>query len=157
MLLRCENGKVQFIDATSDDGVSVCCWDWFVNKGFHKHYDRIVYRPIHFRRNYYNQTQLEQFLKKLIGKRYKLNPLRLLKKKSDYDSVNSISDDKGYFCSELIASILKFLGFLPANISSSQYWPGSFSSESNTKLINGATFGDEQLIILDLLILLARE
>ena len=56
------------------------------------------------------------------------------------------SDSKGYFCSELAALILKQLGLLPNNISSSQYWPGSFSAEMKLPLIHGAYLGDEHII-----------
>jgi len=69
-----------------------------------------------------------------------------LQKYSCQDSVAAVSaSDKGYFCSELVAVIFKLLGILPKNISSAQYWPGSFSAEEKLPLIN-ATLGDEHLL-----------
>ena len=54
--------------------------------------------------------------------------------------------DKGFFCSELVAVIFKLLGILPSNISSAQYWPGSFSAESQLDLGAGTVLGHEYLI-----------
>ena len=146
MLLRCKSKRLLFVDATSNDGVALCNWIDFSQKGCYKFYDKIVYRPLQFKRDYANQSLLESFLKKVLGKKYRLSPLRMIQKYSDIDSVTNISENKGYFCSELVASIFKLLGFLPNNISSAQYWPGSFSAEENLTLSNGAAFGDEYLI-----------
>ena len=77
-----------------------------------------------------------------------MDPLRILQKYSSHDSVVAAvsSNDKGYFCSELVAVIYKLLGLLPKQISSSQYWPGSFSAETKLALGSGAALGDEYLI-----------
>lgn len=76
-----------------------------------------------------------------------MSPLRILQKYSDRDSVaDAEKKDKGYFCSELVAVIYKLLGILPNNISSAQYWPGSFSAETLLPLRGGAALGDEYLI-----------
>ena len=83
------------------------------------------------------------------GKQYKLDPLRLLQKYSSTDSVENLHEGKGYFCSELIASAYKIIGVLPKQISSAQYWPGTFSAEGKLKLQNEARFGDELLIEFD--------
>ncbi len=82
----------------------------------------------------------------MVGKKYKLSPLRMLQKYSTEDSVASIKGDKSYFCSELVAAIYKLLGILPKEITSANYWPGSFSTETKLNLGSGATLGDEYLI-----------
>eukprot|EP00826_Nyctotherus_ovalis_P014654 TRINITY_DN1409_c0_g1_i8.p4 TRINITY_DN1409_c0_g1~~TRINITY_DN1409_c0_g1_i8.p4 ORF type:complete len:175 (-),score=46.45 TRINITY_DN1409_c0_g1_i8:141-665(-) len=146
MLLRCKSQRVVFVDATANDGVALCDWKDFSRKGYYRCYDKIVYRPLQFARNYANQSLLESFLKKVLGKRYKLSPLRMMQKYSNLDSVTNIAENKGYFCSELVGSAFKLLGFLPKNISSAQYWPGSFSAEEKMVLGSGAAFGDEYLI-----------
>ena len=69
-----------------------------------------------------------------------------MQKYSTFDSVNIIPENKSYFCSELIASLYKFLGLLPFEISSANYWPGSFSTEVAIPLKNGAKLGSEFLI-----------
>ena len=58
-------------------------------------------------------------------------------------------DNKGYFCSELVASAYKVLGILPKNISSAQYWPGSFSAEEKLPLENKAKLTEERLVVFD--------
>ena len=75
--------------------------------------------------------------------------MRLLQKYSNMDSVENLHENKGYFCSELIAATYKILGILPKQISSAQYWPGTFSAEGQLKLENGARLVDEQLIEFD--------
>lgn len=83
------------------------------------------------------------------GRKYDLDPLRLLKKYSNLDSVRNVQKDKGYFCSELVASVYKALEVLPEHICSSQYWPGSFSAEEELQLRNGARLGNEFLVDLN--------
>ena len=146
MLLKCRTGKILFIDATSNEGVAICSWEEFSKRAYYRFYDKIVYRPLQFKRNYKNQTMLEDFLRKVVGKKYKLSPMRMLQKYSVQDSVANTAEKNGYFCSELVATVFKLLGFLPAKISSSQYWPGSFSAETKLALGNGAAFGHEYLI-----------
>ncbi len=63
MLLRCRNGRIVFIDATSNEGVAICGWEEFSKNGYHNFYDKIVYRPLQYRRNCANQMLLEGFLK----------------------------------------------------------------------------------------------
>jgi len=76
-----------------------------------------------------------------------LNPFKFLHRQSIQDSVANVAEkEKGYFCSELVALIFKQLELLPKDISSAQYWPGSFSSEAKLKLENGAFLGNEYLI-----------
>ncbi len=55
-------------------------------------------------------------------------------------------ENKTFFCSELIAACLKVMGFLPKQICCAQYWPGTFSSDTDLKLLNGAAFEEEQQI-----------
>lgn len=83
----------------------------------------------------------------MIGKKYRISPLRMLQKYSEGDSVADVEKkDKGYFCSELAAVIFKQLELLPEDISSAQYWPGSFSAEVLLPLKKGATLGDEYML-----------
>ena len=69
--------------------------------------------------------------------------------------------DKSYFCSELVARVYKIMGILPADVPSSQYFPGipiifkldlnlynlgSFSTEKELPLQKGAQLGEEMVI-----------
>ena len=55
---------------------------------------------------------------------------------------------KGYFCSELIAAAFKHVNLLDKKLSSSQYWPGTLSSEKNIKLLGGASLMRERSVVL---------
>jgi uncharacterized protein YycO len=70
--------------------------------------------------------KLEDFIKTVIGLKYRLNPSKIFRKKCTNDAEN-IKEDKTYFCSELVASAYKCIGLLPTEVSASQYWPGNFS------------------------------
>jgi len=63
--------------------------------------------------------RLEEFIKVARTKRYSLAASKLLRKKCKNDSDINIKEDKTYFCSELVASIYKNLGLLPAELSAS--------------------------------------
>lgn len=62
--------------------------------------------------------KLENFIKTVIGMKYKLNATKIFRKRCENDAEN-IRDDKSYFCSELVASAYKCLGILPKDISAS--------------------------------------
>jgi hypothetical protein len=143
ILLRYQDGRLFLLEATSTEGVEIS--EWNNASDYNKTYERIVYRKLCFKRTCQTVNKLEQFLKNVRGHKYDLDPLKLLKRYSSIDSVRNISKDKGYFCSELVASAYKVLGILPENICSSQYWPGSFSAEEKLQLMNGAYFGNEYL------------
>jgi len=74
--------------------------------------------------------------------KYRLNPSKIFRKKYEQDAEN-ITDDKSYFCSELVASAYKCLGLLPKEISASQYWPGNFSTKSGLQLLGDSMLEDE--------------
>ncbi len=146
MLLRYQDGRLFLLEATNGDGVGVSEWTAETAKDYKAVYPNIVYRQLQYKRTYDLIIKLEKFLKNARGRKYQLNPLRLLQKYSSTDSVENLHENKGYFCSELIASAYKTLGLLPRHISSAQYWPGTFSAEGKLKLEKGARFGDELLI-----------
>jgi hypothetical protein len=89
--------------------------------------------------------RLEDFIKTVIGMKYKLNPTKIFRKKYENDCDN-IKGDKSYFCSELVASAYKCLGILPKDISASQYWPGTFAGKGGLKLMEEAYLEDELLL-----------
>ena len=89
--------------------------------------------------------RLEQFIKTVIGRKYKLNPSKIFRRRYENDADN-IKDDKSYFCSELVASAYKCMGILPKEISASQYWPGSFANSGKLELSEGAKIEHEVVI-----------
>ena len=70
-----------------------------------------------------------------MGNRFQLSISKLLKKKSIVNFL-SLSDNRTYFCSELIAAALKYVKLLPQELSSTQYWP----SMNNINIIKRGFF-----------------
>ena len=74
---------------------------------------------------------------------------------------DELDENRTFFCSELVAAAYKKIGILPKDISAAQYWPGiidfgfllltllstgTFSSEKQLNLLDGAKLGNEMLI-----------
>ena len=92
--------------------------------------------------------KLEEFIRTVIGLKYKLTPSKIFSKKCENEN-DIINEEKSFFCSELVASAYKCLGLLPQEISASQYWPGNFSNKGGLKLQMNAILEDEQFIQFD--------
>lgn len=106
-------------------------------------YEKIALRKLDFYRT--NQTigSVDKFMKKTIGKRFKISLNKLMRKK---ESGKVGKKEETYFCSELIAELYKHVGLLPNNKISSQYWPINFSSAKKLDLLKGASLGNEIII-----------
>lgn len=63
----------------------------------------------------------KDFMAENVGKNYRLNVSALLGKEDNQE---------GFFCSELLAQLLKELKLLPDSAVPSSYWPGHFSEEN---------------------------
>lgn len=63
LILRCDNNKLAFIDATTDNGVSICGWKTFIHGKCFKEFHQIIFRSLNFARTDSNITRLEAFLK----------------------------------------------------------------------------------------------
>ena len=74
-----------------------------------------------------------------MGKKYQISATKLLKFESNFNweeankEVKEV-DERGYFCSELIAKAYKTAGLLEARKSSAKYWPVDFSQKGALKL-----------------------
>eukprot|EP00347_Sterkiella_histriomuscorum_P001620 403371331 len=149
LLIKYDNSKIVIFESLRDQGVQVCQWDKFINMNWHDMYHKIVYRKLFFPRTKMFHEGLEDFMKQSIGKRFKINAAKLLRQKCDSDNSQIIKDDKGYFCSELVASAYKRLGILDQERAASKYWPGDFSQEnanSQSQFRNGAYLGEQYTI-----------
>lgn len=67
-------------------------------------------------------------MKKNKGRKYDLTAAKIFKLESDFDW-NSMreNEDRGYFCSELVAKAYKSSGLLDEKKSCGRYWPVDFS------------------------------
>lgn len=88
------------------------------------------------------KKELKSFINKVISKKFRFSIKEFLFKKKDVTP----EDQKGFFCSELVASAYKTLGLLPQTPASNKYWPGDFSSEQSLPLIPPARLQRELLI-----------
>ena len=93
---------------------------------------------------------LENFIQENVGKKYALTPQLLLKQKSVLNPTKTTAQYESFFCSQLVAATYKALGFLPQEVSTTQYWPVTFSQKENLQLIGGAKLGIEMIINFDL-------
>eukprot|EP00455_Lapot_gusevi_P048857 TRINITY_DN6820_c0_g1_i7.p2 TRINITY_DN6820_c0_g1~~TRINITY_DN6820_c0_g1_i7.p2 ORF type:complete len:108 (+),score=30.14 TRINITY_DN6820_c0_g1_i7:55-378(+) len=85
-------------------------------------------------------SALQAFIKTVLGKKYEWTPMKMYRRNS---VVDISSNDRTFFCSELVARAYKSMGLLRESLSSGAYLPGSFSARSNLVLLNGAQLSDE--------------
>ncbi|CDW74624.1 UNKNOWN [Stylonychia lemnae] len=149
LVLKYSSGKLVLFESLRDTGVSVCEWNKFINKKWFDMYNKVVFRKLHFPRSQGFSTVIEDFVQQSVGKKFKVNASKLLRKKCESDTQSVIKGDKTYFCSELVASAYKRLGILEYELAASKYWPGDFSQENGekqVKFLNGAKLGEELLL-----------
>jgi hypothetical protein len=68
-----------------------------------------------------------------LNKKFSLTATKLLK-----DKVVSHEDKTTYFCSELVATLYRYLGLLDPNKGATQYWPKDFSNKGQLEILNGS-------------------
>lgn len=128
------------------NGVSIYDWKQYIT--YFDLYGKVTLRKLNYIRKAEAQATLLQFMKKNLGKKYDLTAFKLLKLESDF-SWENVKEDRGYFCSELVAKAFKSVGLLDEKKSSGRYWPVDFSERSELKLKKGAKLGPEQTVILN--------
>eukprot|EP01017_Pseudomicrothorax_dubius_P031052 TRINITY_DN3923_c0_g2_i8.p1 TRINITY_DN3923_c0_g2~~TRINITY_DN3923_c0_g2_i8.p1 ORF type:complete len:270 (-),score=51.24 TRINITY_DN3923_c0_g2_i8:114-923(-) len=139
-----EKRQVYVFEATGGEGVSVTNLMDFKTNKWYLLYTRLVIRKLNYKRETNFFEKLQEFFKKTHGKKYSISAQKLLKKQSMIAQDEDFKD-RAFFCSELVAAAYKRLGLLPNDISSTQYWPGSFSSEYDLPL-QSCSLGQEILI-----------
>ena len=166
MVLRFESDldEIYFIEASGNNGVALNNWSFIrQHVGPNKFYKHICFRHVDFDRDGEMVNNLEKFLKQAIGKKYGLGVKKMLrretqcvKQKASNDGSSAdndiISDDRTFFCSELVAKACKVLGILENDkTSTTKFLPKHFSSKSDKFLqLTPDTYMDQELkIILD--------
>lgn len=145
-ILKYTSGKIGLLEATGAEGVSIAYWDDFMLHQWNKLYNRLVYRKLEFERNNAALTQLEEFIRSVYGKKYRISPSKLISNKIDKNP----KDRTGFFCSELVATAYKTIGILPEKPPANKYWPGDFSDSKVLQFLNGAFLEPELLIDFDI-------
>mmetsp|Transcript_42433 Transcript_42433/g.31085 ORF Transcript_42433/g.31085 Transcript_42433/m.31085 type:complete len:104 (+) Transcript_42433:272-583(+) len=85
VIIRYSNQNIAFIESAHPNGVELVDWDHFKFEGYHKNYDKIVYRKLTMERSYEKMRKLEHFIKVALNKKYKCNPSKILRKKNTND------------------------------------------------------------------------
>lgn len=70
---------------------------------------------------------------------------KLLKSKAITDTKQPNSNS--YFCSELAASLYRYLGLIDPNKSEARYWPRDFADGNGLQLLNGCSLDAERQLI----------
>ena len=102
----------------------------------------MAFRKLRCNRGVDKLQKLEQFVTKTRGRQYNLDLALLMKQTCEDDDTENISEEKTYFCSELVAACHKVLDVLPKDVPSSQYWPSTFTKPTaylnNNVVVPGA-------------------
>ena len=108
-------------------------------------YSKLVYRSLEAVRTEEMIKSLENFVKKVNGKKFGLGPKKFIGKGTEIEP----GTEGNFFCSELVASAYKAMGIFPSTLKSSSIWPADFSNDKKLPLIN-STLGQELLVDFDL-------
>ena len=142
IIIKYGKEKIAVFDATHHEGVNFTYWEDFLEEKPWVNCNQILYRRLGLDRNQSVLGKLEEFVGKVLGKKFRLSIGKLLARKNDKQA----EDKKGYFCSELVAMAYKTLGILPGKKPASRYWPGDFSDKKELILINGAYLNPGQQV-----------
>eukprot|EP00811_Abedinium_folium_P037216 NODE_9852_length_1394_cov_9.374901.p1 GENE.NODE_9852_length_1394_cov_9.374901~~NODE_9852_length_1394_cov_9.374901.p1 ORF type:complete len:406 (-),score=104.07 NODE_9852_length_1394_cov_9.374901:177-1322(-) len=159
LLLRQANGNLLLLEATGDQGVDIVSWRHFKRAGWHKLYIRLAVRKVYFDRTTARLMALENYIHKVLGSSYSLNPSKLMRSNSgtfdkDGRQIGGGAEndaDRTFFCSELVAACLKRCGVLEGSRPSTNYYPSSFSQDSfrGLPLQGHVSMGEEQVVVYD--------
>jgi len=96
-------------------------------------------------------TTMEAFIKSVVGNSYNISMRQVLFRKKSFDGKGTSGiEERGFFCSELIAKAFKECGLLVSEQASCQFMPSDFSKEGDKLKLRGeARLGDELMIMFD--------
>jgi hypothetical protein len=142
LTVRNASDELCFFEAMQGEGVNVVRWNDFKINKWYALYTQISYRRLSAERNEPILQQLQDFIDRVHGRRYKLSIGKLCGSKRPLPATN----ENDYFCSELTGVCLQVMGYLSNDIVTSRLLPGDFSVKRKLPLINGAELGPELLI-----------
>ena len=159
MVLKFESDQdeVFLVEATGNMGVSLNRWDFLrEHVGKDKFYDKLVFRHVEYDRGAKMVDNLEKFLSEAVGLKYGLGGGKLMRQKTaklkETETNQLISEERTFFCSELVAKAFKSLGVIADDDTScAKYFPHHFSSrgDSALKLTPGTVIEPEQMVLVD--------
>ncbi|XXQ36081.1 PH domain-containing protein [Plasmodiophora brassicae] len=134
MVLKFKTKEVGVLEALGNTGVHVSNWVGFIKEKWHEQYSEMAIRHLTSAIPRPTAAHLEAFCRRSIGKKYSWTPIRhVLRRRNTV--ANTDDDRRTYFCSELVASAYKSIGYLRSDLPSSAYTPGMFSSSYNLQLL----------------------
>lgn len=139
MLMRYASGELGFLEAIQNDGVQVISWDDFKTNNWHNLYSVMSFRQLTANRSESMLQRLQQFIERVKGRRYRLTLSKLCGTRRRRNPTN----ERDYFCSELIAVCMQVMGLLPGRENPDRYLPGDFSTKRVLPLLDGAQLGPE--------------
>ncbi|CAD8098652.1 unnamed protein product [Paramecium sonneborni] len=146
ILIRLDENQVYLFEALPLHGVGLCRWSKFVICKWNYLYHKIIYRRLQVIRDENFKSRIHDFVTDNIGKQYSFNPTKLLKFKSTMLQDPLQQQTRTFFSSELVAACYKYLNLLSQEVSSTQYWPGSFSSENQKLTLQYGGLSEEYII-----------
>ncbi|PHJ23022.1 ph domain protein [Cystoisospora suis] len=159
MVLRSKENGIFILESLGDTGVIMTPWRSFVDAKWYTSYRKVVLRRLRWNKSHERLDRLLAFLKNVIGRSYELTFSKLF-----VSGMSADKPDKGFFCSELVASALKMaglmacsyslsvvchnqeIGALPEDALCTRYWPQSFAASSNLNLCDGFELDEELLV-----------
>jgi hypothetical protein len=145
MMIRYSSGDLGFFEAIQGEGVSVVSWDTFKSNHWENLYSTISYRQLTAVRSEEMLKNLQTFIERVSGRRYRLSLGKLCGTRRR-NSTNEVD----YFCSELVAVCLQVMGLLTQDVIPGRFLPGSFSVKNDVALVEGARLGPEQMLIFEI-------
>lgn len=117
------------LESVGEDGVRLT--SWLCARGYiGNFFNKVGFRKLNYELEDRALEDFDVFRKKSCGKKYALNFSKLITTKSEAVSQSlqaHISDDRKFFCSELVAKSFKVLGLMKdLSKSSTRYYPGCF-------------------------------
>ena len=103
LLLRFKSGEIAFLEATETVGVTLISWHRFKRNNWQSLYSKLVFRHVFYKRTPSFLRTLENFIEQVKGKKYDINPSKILSKFRSKKKTNC-NQNEGYFCSELVAA-----------------------------------------------------
>ena len=138
MIVKLKKRDPMVFESNQMHGVSIYDWKQYIQ--YFDLYGQVTLRKLNYIRKAEAQATLLSFMKKNLGRKYDIGLGKLLTFESDFNW-EDVKEERGYFCSELVAKALKSVGLLDEKRSSGRYWPVDFCEKSELKLKKGASLG----------------
>jgi len=143
--MKFASGEIYLFESLGKTGVAFYRWNDFMRYHWNLDYEQMLYRKLNCVRPREMIEKLEKFVLTILGKKHTMSICKLCKCTNVKENPEK---KKGYFCSELVASVYKQMGVLADTKLSSRFYPGTFESinDGNLEFTNDANLGPEILI-----------